>query len=369
MTTSVSVTSIGGAAILVANITYSSLDWSKDLDVPGTAQVVVNSQCIPPQLLGAHPWVHELRIEVDNLLAFVGPIRFVSLPLNNDASTDMLIEAYDLSYWLALRFARLNIDYTGTNTLVSEVVRQITQAALSLDDPNMIPFLDIGVCNVVHDRVVAANDNAWQDHLDDIVGSVMHMRSHGRTVSFWCYGECRGTLPRVRADEFEDFDNLVLDGDRFTTDAALFGREAIEEVAEVVADPAATPPIVGKPAEAAIPAVLGLALPGGSPRFPGVRVERTFRDETYLDPASATRYAENAVVARAPLSFAEQETLRAKTQCDSPWPIALVAPGMCATVASRYGEHSMQIESVSGSVGTDGQESFSIGFNELLDAV
>lgn len=369
MTTTVSIGGVGAVtAPLISNIPYSSLSWSKLMDDFGTAQVQVSSQCVPAMLLGAHPWVHELRIEVDGELAWIGPIRFVTLPLNDNADTFLTIEAYEMSYWFALRFARIAFDFTDTNTAVSEVVRQIATAALTPRDPGMLEFLDISSCPVIHDRAVLPNDNAWVDHLRDVVGSLMHMRSHGRAVSFWCYGECLGTLPRATAEQFGKFDNLVYDGERYATDAAVFGRDAIEEVAEVVADPG-PPIIVGKPAEPAIPAVLGLATPGGSPTFPGVLVERTFRDASYLDNASATRFAENAITSRSPLGSAENEALRAEVLCDSPWPITRVAPGMCATVGTRYGDLQMQIESVSGEVSEDGIESFSIGFNEILTSI
>ena len=441
MTTSASVTSVGGDATLVSAIPYSKIEWNKRLDGFGTAEIAVSAQCIPQQLYGAHPWVHELRIDVDGELAFVGPIRYVMLPLNEQAKTEMRIVAYEMSYWFAVRFARLDIDYTDTNTPIVEVVRQIATAALSPDDPNMLDFLEVcGVhLEVEHDRVVLPNDNAWIDHLKDIVGSLMHMRSHGRAVSLWCYGECNGQLPRVRADQFDNFDNLVYDGERYATDAAMFGADEIEPKdltdfdagsastgtagynrVQAVIDSTGNGNITPDPSVAdytpegsvveyghpdgetyyfeissgatldwstvrpefadggtqagarqyyGIPQVLGLAGVGGSERFPGVRVERTFRDKTYLDVGSSTAFAGNAVVPRSPLGFADEDTLRADVLCDTPWPITRVAPGMCTTVVTRFGEHAMQIDSVSGTVDTGGVERFSIGFNELLDEI
>lgn len=328
MTVTVGVYNVGGDVPLIASVDYESASWSHLVNDFGVATVTLN--VCNDILLNVHPFVHEIRITDNGELAFVGPIRYVVMPMY--ASGKMEIIAYDLAYWLAVRFTHLAADFTGTGTTVSEIVSTIVEAALVPQPVNVT--LSVAVCAVVHDRIVKPFEMAWQNHLRSIVGRLMNMSVHGRTLYFWCIDDCVSILPTASTSDFANFNSLVRDGDTFTTGAALMGDGAVIGVAG-----------------------------GPHPTWP-VMVERLITDDTYLNDVSATAAAAARVTARAKMTFGESDSFVAELNCEGPWPLTKVIPGACTLIASPYGTLQLSVRKTTTSV-RDGIMTRSIGFREM----
>lgn len=334
MSIQVGVYNVGGTTPLIADIPYSTLEWTHPLNKFGVASAIVD--VCDPILLNVHPFTHEIRITDDAELAFAGPVRYLPTPLVSGGK--MQIIAYDLAYWFAVRFVHQVLNYTGIPTPVSTIVNDIVQAALGPLDPNVLPYLNIIPCATTHERDVASiYDLTWQKHLTSIVGKLMNMSVHGRRINFWCINECLAELPPASADQFINFERLVRDGDTFTTHAAVFG--------------ATTPvPIIGDAG-------------GPHPLWP-VLVERSFDDDTYLDVASATSAAAALLTDRAKMTFGESEDFVARVDCDVPWKFTRLAPGMCTTMQTPYGDLRLLISEIKARV-NEGRVTRTIGFKEL----
>jgi len=324
----VGVYNIGGDIPVAGNLDYESASWTHVVNDFGTAIITLNA--CDDIALNFHPFVHEIRITDDGELAFAGPIRYVVMPMQ--AGGKMEIIAYDLAYWLQVRHTHLDVDFTGTGTFVSDVVGTIVVAALS---PSPVGVeLSITECPVVHDRIVKPFELAWQNHLASIVGTLMNMSVHGRTLHFWCIDECIGILPNASTSDFVNFNSLVRDGDTFTTSAALIGEGT----------------------------VLGTA-GGVHPVWP-VLVERTITDTTYLNDASATAAAAAMISERAKMTFGENDLFTAELNCNGPWPLTRVIPGACTLIASPYGVLQLSVRKTISTV-QGGVITRSIGFKEI----
>ena len=334
MSVEVGVYSVGGEAALVADVgAVSALDWSHELDTFGEATVTL-PRC-SDRLLNVHPFTHELRITDDGELAFAGPVRYAPMPLHETG--ELQIIAQDVAYWLAVRFVHVMFDYTGTNTTIDQIVFDLVFNALSVLDPNLLPWLNVMACATIHERKSrSVDDPVWRLHLETIVGKLMHMSVHGRRLNFWCVNECLAQLPPASIEQFIEFPTLVRDGDHFTTHAAVFGDEATNIVGDA----------------------------GGiHPDWP-VLVERMIEEKSYLDVPSADVAASAMVTDRALMGSADRGEFVATVDCDAPWRFTALAPGMCAAVATPYGILNLRISKLSGSV-QDGAVTRQIGFKEV----
>jgi len=333
----VGVYNVGGDAALVTDVPYKSLTWDHTLDGFGIANAVIEN--CSDTLLNAHPFTHELRVTDDGELAFAGPCRYVPLPLQRKGT--MQIVAYDAPYWFALRFVHVNFDYTGAPQPISDIVNFIATNALSPVDPNLLAYMVVSPCATLHERKSrGVFDTAWRMHLETIVGKLMHMSVHGRSIRFFCIDDCLAQLPPVTVNQFKEFSSLNRDGDSFTTHAAVYGDEAL--------------------------GVEGSA-GGVHPVWP-VLIERLLEEDSYLDDDSAVAAATALVTDRARFSTATDgasSPFEAVVGCDAPWKFTSIAPGMCAAVSTAHGNLQLMVTSVSGSV-SNGVATRKIGFEEVL---
>lgn len=333
MSVQIGVYSVGGQVPLVTDLPYTSATWDHIIDGFGVSNVVIEN--CSNRLLNVHPFTHEIRITDDGELAFAGPIRYAPMPMQKSGTLQLV--SYDVAYWLALRFIHTNFDYTGVPTPIDTIVSGIAINALSIADPNLLPYLQVDACATPHQRKSRdVFDTAWKMHLETIVGNLMHMSVHGRKIQFFCIDGCARQLPPVTVDQFQEFGKIVRDGDTFTTHAAVYGDEATN--------------------------IEGSA--GGVHATWPVLVERLLEEESYLDNTSAAAAAAAMVTPRARFGTAEGE-FDATVGCDAPWRFTRVAPGMCAAVRTPYGNLQLMVDRVSGSV-SNGVVTRKIGFREVL---
>lgn len=334
MSVQVGIYNVGGKVPLVTDVEYTTVEWDHVLDGFGVATVTMEN--CSDRLLNVHPFTHELRITDDGELAFAGPVRYAPMPLQESGALEVV--AYDVAYWLAVRFVHSNFDFTGTHTSVSDIVELIATNALGVMDPNLLVYLNVEPCLTIHERASRdVYDTAWAMHLETIVGKLMHMSVHGRAINFWCIDSCLRELPRAAVGEFVSFSHLARDGDTFTTHSAVYGDETL--------------------------GIVGSA--GGVHADWPVLVERLLEEKSYLDSGSAVAAAAARVTSRAEFSSAGNSDFEATVGCEAPWRFTRIAPGMCAPVSTPYGNLMLRIDRVSGSVNA-GVVKRTIGFGEVL---
>lgn len=231
---SVRINQYGGAPNIVDLTAFvNEGDWRHDLDKFGEAKVRATNidEACCRKLGFVRPWLHELQIQRNGHTVFVGPVQTPFVPPR--AGGNLEIIAADMPFWLTARFARLSVDWTAAGLgaqPVDSIVDAIVQMAMIPADPGFLAFYEVLSCPTLHERVIdadpAPHELAWDDHLAEIIGSLMHMSVHGRQTTFFCKGECLGVLPSMNDLDFVSFPTITRDGDRYTTSMAVIGAPA-----------------------------------------------------------------------------------------------------------------------------------------------
>lgn len=239
--------------------------WSRKLNTWDEARVKVGpiSSVCCDQLMGVRPWLHELWITQDGDTQFVGP---VITPAPGNVGQ---IDARGLAHWFHARFVRNSLNTTGAPIAASAMVRFIIDSALSPSDPNMSNFIDIRDCATPLERKIDATGAtsgsgpplAWDDQLQQILGTYMNMSSFGRRLTFWCAkSKCLTEGPVFGPGDFVSDAPVSFDGETYATRAAVYNGDT-------------TTPIIG--------------YSGGTDPTYGILVERKYQDKTVSSDASA----------------------------------------------------------------------------------
>lgn len=238
--------------------------WKNVIDAAaGTSIATVTLQkCEQPDVRLDYitPFLHELRISLDNEIVFEGPIFQYAAQISKGAQ----IVAYDMSAWFAWREVLDQFDWS-TGAPISTIISGLVTSALNggpawpnYDYMNMLPYLNVqpipkvvnrqngsltqyvtghyipgpiyvpAVTNVFAQGARPLTDPheiVWDAYLSYFVGKQVHMSCQGRQVNFWPYGTSLEQLAPADVADFIDFPNLVRDGAKFVTSATCQVRD------------------------------------------------------------------------------------------------------------------------------------------------
>lgn len=125
-----------GLGQIVGRIPFNQLNWTRVLDDTSSAEVTVDgvsnagtmAHCC--QLLGSiEPWEHEIGIYRNGLRVWSGPVVHVSYP-----SEQVVIDALDLSAWLAVRYLHYNHNFVAPNADLATNWLALVDDAMSVED-------------------------------------------------------------------------------------------------------------------------------------------------------------------------------------------------------------------------------------------
>lgn len=303
---------MAGGQVPVLNLTpfTTGLAWERNLDAHNTGSTQLGE--LDPRCCGIvnriRPWLHELWIRRNGETVFNGPISINGI---NETGT---VTAVGHSAWLEVRFVRDLINFSvangGAAADVSVIVDAIIQSALRIADPNLLPFLDVRLCQTQQERYIdptpVPRDLAWQDHLSQMVGTYVHMAVHGRSIIVWCKDECIFEMPDVSTRHASNRPFLVRDGRLFQTAAVVYN------------DKDDTDPIGGYAG-------------GVHPQW-GILVERKHVDVNVGSNASAAAGAATYVNRDVPATSGNNDEVRFELLCDAPVDMARSVPGSCFRV-------------------------------------
>lgn len=173
------------------------------------------------------PWAHELSIVRDSREVWVGPI--VRRPVVY--GTEGTLDAFDMSAWLDVRFARTTRDYENTGIATSTFITQIVGDAINVDDPGFL-YEVRSIPDLTYRTVLATDDEyAWTGVLEPMAGHAFDMTAVGRLVVFWPAQEELGVIRNaLSSNDLVGSWPIGRDGQLFATRVAYHGKDDLRSV-------------------------------------------------------------------------------------------------------------------------------------------
>lgn len=288
----------------IGQLDAGDITWNRVLDDSSSAQIRVglsggSEECCA--LAGSlRTWGHQIRISRDGVLVWEGPI--VHLEYGRD---EVIIDARDVSVWLARRVVRSVLDFRGGEDL-SEIARQLIEHGFAPDDPNVLPYLNIRPSKIRGERYYMPDEPRYiLDELNELSRTGIDYTVVGRRIVV--FPELSSdTLPMLRQDDFLDELRVAEDGLSGATYAQVRGAGVIGTF-------------------------------GGSDAFYGL-LERATVEDNILDQDTADLRAEAIVKAGNPIPIYITTPGQSRLACTAPIGINDLVPGMLVPVTLAEGE-------------------------------
>lgn len=290
-----------GGAIEFVDISEDAIKitWVRKMDDfdEGTISINPTGQECCGKIPYVRPYLHEMRLNRDGHTVFEGPVTIGPSGIKPD------VVAGGMTSWFDARMVRTLIDHSALAVPASQVVDELVRSAMTPAEPGLLPYMEMVATSTPCDRkssiTPVVHEMLWNDHLNALVGTVVHMSTLGRQVSFWPSQTALRHMGTLSDIDFVTTAPLFRDGRIFATGAAVWNGSE------------------DTPAG-------GYA--GGIHPTWGILVERSQRDQK-ATAATAAFTAAKLVSTDVPLRSSTEATFRLELQCDSATPFHLIQPG------------------------------------------
>lgn len=273
--------------------------WERSMDQLESAIVSLEpsgTQCCE-MIPYIRPYLHEMQLNRDGHGVFTGPVTVGPSGVKPD------IVVGGMTDWFDARMVRTLIDHSAVAVAASQVVDELVRSAMTPAEPNLLPFLEIIATATPSDRkssiTPSVHEMLWDDHLAAMVGSVVHMSTHGRRVTFWPAKTALRHMGVLSDQDFVTTAPLFRDGRIFATAAAVWNSDN-------------TTPASG--------------YAGGIHPTWNILVERAERDDK-ATTATAAYAAAKLVSLEVPIRSSDSDSFRLELSCNSTVPFHLIQPG------------------------------------------
>lgn len=213
----VSVTYRGGGQPLGVFGDVLELEWGRTLDDISEAKVKLPASCCG-KLEQMDAWSHELHISRNGDEVWCGPIE---VPIF--CRSGITITAKDVLNWETVRV--IHNDHVSSAQGAVSIASDLITDGLSLDDPNILPWLMAVGTGVISDRDYPANSKLVYDALKDLANGSIDFTTIGRRIVVMNSGASLGRLSLLTCDDFQDDLCTLNDGTAAATRAVVTGSE------------------------------------------------------------------------------------------------------------------------------------------------
>jgi hypothetical protein len=277
----------------------SRVEWSRAADETSEASVEFAVPECCAQLGQAEPWCHDVSIYRDADLVWQGPL----LQPVFEGST-VTLYARDVTAWLDWRTIHAALDFTasglGAQDLV-DIAEAVIADALSVDDPNVLPYLHTIPSGITGERSYAPDSTHAGDELRELARTGVDFTAIGRRIILSGGGTTLGRLATLHDEHFAGPLRIIKDGLAALTRAVLIGE--------------------------------GVTASSGGAGECGL-LERVFKEDSVLDVVSAQAEANARAAGGYPTPVFLEVPDNARLTPDAPVSINQLVPGVLVPVAS-----------------------------------
>lgn len=212
-----------GATPIGQAVELSSVRWGRVLDDTSTAQLtvpIVSEECCEV-LSSAHAWCNDVGIFRDSTLVWQGPVYLLS-----HGTANTVVDARDVTAWLFVAEILNKIDFTATGMGAADlslIAEAIIRDALSEFDPNILPFLQVGLSGVTGERLYDALENYAGEELKELARTGIDFTALGHRIIIG--GETAfARLAQLRDEDFLGELRVLEDGGGTITKAIVDGE-------------------------------------------------------------------------------------------------------------------------------------------------
>lgn len=297
----------------------SSIKWARKLNDSSSAQVTIDlaggsAACC--ELAGSlRTWGHQIRLSRDETLVWEGPI--THLDYGRD---ELVIDARDVSAWLARRVVKTILDFRGGADL-SVIARALIEHGLERDDPNVLAYLQVELSNITGERYYDTVEPKYiLDELNELARTGVDYTVIGRRIAVFPELSTN-TLTTLRQDDFLNELRVTEDGMAAATYAQVRGSGVTGQY-------------------------------GGESDFYGL-LERTAQEDNILDETTATLRAQAIVEAGSPVPLYITTAGQSRLACTAPVDINQLVPGVLVPLVLDVGEVCRAVSTTMRLVGVD----------------
>lgn len=224
-TYSVAFYSNDGGTPLGDALELSEVRWGRVLDDTSTASAtvpIVSAECCEA-LASARTWCNDVGIFRDEQLVWQGPATRL-----NHGRDDSIVEAMDVTAWLFRAEIRTDMDFTASGSgpadlaVIADAIVRDALTGIGVD-PDIIPYLQVGMSGVVGERVYEALQSYAGEELRELARTGIDFTALGHRLIIG--GETPfGRLPQLQDEDFIGELRVVEDGGGAISRAIVHGQ-------------------------------------------------------------------------------------------------------------------------------------------------